>query len=174
MTSSPEPERRAPGPLSDGPDGRDESPNEKADRNWGDILQELRVTQTGTQIIAGFLLTLAFQQRFKYLDTYQVTVYLILVFLAALSTAFGIAPVSMHRGLFHRHRKPMLVSIGDHYLRIILILLSLLSAGVVLFIVDVVTSNRIAGILSGSAVLAVLIVLLVLIPLLHRNADAGR
>ena len=48
---------------ADPTDGRDETPSERYDRNWGEILQEFRVTQTGTQIISGFLLTLAFQQR---------------------------------------------------------------------------------------------------------------
>ena len=45
-------------------DGRDETETERLDRNWTEILQELRVIQTGTQILTGFLLTLAFQQRF--------------------------------------------------------------------------------------------------------------
>jgi Family of unknown function (DUF6328) len=148
----------------EGDDGRNETPNEKADRNWGEVLQELRVTQTGTQIIAGFLLTLAFQQRFQQLDTYQITTYLVLVFLAAFATAVGLAPVSMHRGLFHRHRKRMLVSTGDRYLRLILILVSLLTSGVVLLIVDVVSHNRIAGIISGGVLLCVLASLLVVLP----------
>ena len=45
----------------DADDGRDESPNERLDRNWNEMLQELRVTQTGTQILTGFLLAIAFQ-----------------------------------------------------------------------------------------------------------------
>ncbi|HEV7184389.1 MAG: DUF6328 family protein [Actinomycetales bacterium] len=155
---------------ADGDDGRHETRDEKADRNWGEVLQELRVTQTGTQLIAGFLLTLAFQQRFQRLDTYQITVYLILVFLAAFATAFGLAPVSMHRGLFRRHRKPMLVAIGDRYLRIILLLVSLLTSGVVLLIVDVVTGNRLFGVVSGVVVLAVLVVLLVVLPARERRS----
>jgi hypothetical protein len=149
---------------SSGRDGRNETTNEKADRNWGEVLQELRVTQTGTQIIAGFLLTLAFQQRFQTLDTYQITVYVILVFLAAFATALGLAPVSMHRGLFHRHRKPMLVATGDRYLRAILVLVALLTAGVALLIVDVATGSRLGGILGGAAVLSVLVVLLIVLP----------
>src|SRR5439155_6937869 len=40
-----------------------ESPTERLDRNWNDILQELRVVQTGVQLLTGFLLTLPFQQR---------------------------------------------------------------------------------------------------------------
>jgi len=39
----------------DGNDGdRHETETERLDRNWDDILQELRVMQTGTQLIRGF------------------------------------------------------------------------------------------------------------------------
>ena len=41
------------------PDGRNETPNERSDRNWNEMLQETRITQTGTQILSGFLLTIA-------------------------------------------------------------------------------------------------------------------
>ena len=78
-------------------DGRNETLNERMDRNWNEILQELRVTQTGTQIFTGFLLTIAFQQRFSELTTFQVRVYLILVVTAVLTTALGLAPVNFHR-----------------------------------------------------------------------------
>jgi hypothetical protein len=73
-------------------DGRNETLNERMDRNWNEILQELRVTQTGTQIFTGFLLTIAFQARFSELTTFQVRVYLILVIAAVLTTALGLAP----------------------------------------------------------------------------------
>src|SRR5688572_32891834 len=80
-------------------DGRDETLNERMDRNWNEILQELRVTQTGTQIFTGFLLTIAFQSRFSELTHSQVRVYLTLVTAAVLTTALGLAPVHFHRGL---------------------------------------------------------------------------
>ncbi|MBA3367876.1 MAG: hypothetical protein H0T99_04285 [Geodermatophilaceae bacterium] len=51
-----------------------ESSAERADRNFGDLLQELRVTQTGVQLLFAFLLTLVFQQRFTELDQFAVTV----------------------------------------------------------------------------------------------------
>ena len=38
---------------------RDETPMQRLDRNWADLLQELRVVQTGVQLLTGFLLTLA-------------------------------------------------------------------------------------------------------------------
>ncbi|MBK5250221.1 MAG: sodium:proton antiporter, partial [Actinomycetales bacterium] len=65
---------------------RHETPAERSDRNWDELMQELRVTQTGTQILTGFLLTLPFQQRFTDLRPDQVRVYLVLVALAVLAT----------------------------------------------------------------------------------------
>src|SRR5690606_7271715 len=52
-------------------DGRDETSNERADRNWEELMQELRVMQTGTQVLSGFLLAVAFQPRFADLDDLQ-------------------------------------------------------------------------------------------------------
>ena len=49
-------------------DARSETPTERLDRNWSNLLQELRVVQTGVQLLTGFLLTLPFQQRFDILD----------------------------------------------------------------------------------------------------------
>ena len=51
--------------------GRHETPDERADRNWNELLQELRVSQTGVQLLAGFLVTLPFQSRFAELDSFQ-------------------------------------------------------------------------------------------------------
>ena len=41
----------------------DENEAERLTRNLNELLQELRVTQTGIQILTGFLLTLPFSQR---------------------------------------------------------------------------------------------------------------
>lgn len=68
-------------------DDGDESPNERYDRNWAELRQELRVLQTGTQILAVFLLTLPFQQRFTELGPFDHILYLVLVLLAAVITA---------------------------------------------------------------------------------------
>src|SRR3954453_3480738 len=90
-------------------DGRTETANQRADRNWNELLQELRVTQTGTQILTGFLLTIPFQQRFAKLDSYQENLYLVLVLLAVPATILFVAPVALHRVLFRRRMKPQLV-----------------------------------------------------------------
>jgi hypothetical protein len=144
-------------------DGRHETPNERADRNWTELLQELRVTQTGTQIISGFLLTLAFQQRFTELRPYQVIIYLVLVLLAATSTALGLAPVGLHRTLFRHHEKTRMVAIGSRLLVATLWVVSVLAASVVLFIFDVVL-NLWAGVIAGLVIGVILIVTLIVMP----------
>lgn len=100
-----------------GEDGRDETPNQRADRNWSDLLQEVRVSQTSTQIIGGFLLAVAFQQRFLDLDQYQKTLYLVLVGLAGLASALALALVMLHRRHFATLRKANVVVTGDRLLK---------------------------------------------------------
>ena len=51
--------------------GRSETTTEKLDRNWASLLQELRVVQTGVQLLTGFLLTLPFQPRFDRGDQFR-------------------------------------------------------------------------------------------------------
>lgn len=149
-------------------DGRAETAAEKSARNWSDILQEFRVTQTGTQIISGFLLTLAFQSRFATLTDYQHATYVVLILLAATTTAVGLAPVSLHRSLFRRLEKSRTVLIGNRLLILDLILVSLLTAGVVFFIVDTVIDLA-AGLVAGVTVLILLVVLLIVIPSTARR-----
>jgi hypothetical protein len=144
-------------------DGRHETPNERLDRNWDELLQELRVTQTGTQIISGFLLTLLFQQRFVELDGFQVAIYLVLVALAAGATALGLAPVSLHRTLFRHHEREQMVSVGNGLLKATLTLVALLAGGVVMFIFDVAV-NLLAGIIAGAMTLLLLLLVLVVLP----------
>jgi hypothetical protein len=147
----------------DAHDGRHETESQRSDRNWGEILQELRVTQTGSQILSGFLLTVAFQERFTHLDTYQYAVYGVLVGLAALSTILGLATVSLHRAQFHHHRKTAVVRWGSRLLTITITVVGILSAGVVLLIFDVVF-GRMAGLIAGAVAVVIVVVLLMVVP----------
>jgi len=151
-----------------------ESDAQRYDRNWQDILQELRVTQTGNQILTGFLLALAFQQRFTQLPPFGVTVYLVLVGLACAATLLALAPVSLHRWLFQRHAKKEAVLIGSRILRVTLVAIALLIVGVALFLFYFVVSLA-AGIIAAAVAAAMIIVLWVLLPVdvLRRDA-AGR
>jgi hypothetical protein len=130
---------------------RNETPAERSDRNWAELLQELRVMQMGVQILTGFLLTLPFQQRFDDLDAFQLGVYLTLVALAVVSTGLFITPVSLHRALFRKHRKTELVTLSDRIARGGVLVLALVVTGTVLLVVDVVLGRAPALWASGVA-----------------------
>src|SRR5688572_10173985 len=87
----------------------DETDSERLDRNFGDLLQELRVLQAGVQILFAFLLTLPFAARFATIDSFERIVYVVALLAAAGAAAMIIAPVAYHRVLFRRGRKPELV-----------------------------------------------------------------
>ena len=143
---------------ADPDDGRHETLNERMDRNWGELLQELRVTQTGTQILTGFLLAVAFQQRFDQLSPAEHRIYLGLVVTAVLTTALALAPVNLHRALFRRHAKVTLVAVSNVILRVVLLGVALVLGGTVVLVFAVV-----AG--TGAAVVAGVVALLVLLAL---------
>ncbi|BCW69189.1 DUF6328 family protein [Arthrobacter sp. NicSoilB8] len=151
------------GPVAPRDDGRDESGAERMDRNWAELLQELRVLQTGVQILAGFLLTLPFQSRFQSLDGYQISLYLANVVVAALTTATILLPVSVHRRLFRQGLKATLVASADTITKFSLTGVGLLSVGTTSLIFDV-TIGRAAGVIAGLGLLSVLVLLLVLVP----------
>ena len=109
-----------------------------------ELLQELRVLQTGVQILAGFLLTLPFQARFATLDSFQTTLYLACVVLAALTTAMILLPVSVHRRLFRLRLKATLVSSADRITKVALAGVALLSVGTSALVFDV-TAGRTGG-----------------------------
>lgn len=157
--------------VADSTDGRDESLNERMDRNWNEILQELRVTQTGTQIFTGFLLTIAFQARFSELTTFQVRVYLILVTAAVLTTALGLAPVSLHRSMFREGAKMIIVQAAHVIMRIMLVGVAVMLIGAVLLIFDLVVDRRAAFIVAGVTLLVLII--LAALPVVLRSSRRG-
>ena len=151
---------------------RDENEAERADRKWDDMLQELRVMQTGAQLTAGFLLTLPFQERFGDLSALQRDVYLGLVVLAAVITALVMAPVAIHRRLSGQHVKDRLVEASDRIMRAVLGCLALLVAGVVTFIFDIVVDGTSALVVGGSLGV-VLVVMLVVVPMTLVERPGG-
>ena len=146
---------------------RDETPMQRLDRNWADLLQELRVVQTGVQLLTGFLLTLPFQARFEQLSAYERAVYLITVALSVAATGFLIAPVSLHRTLFRRHARELMVTVSHRLAIVGLALLGSAIVGVVLLIFDVVAGTA-TGIVAAVAALVLLASLWVGLPWIAR------
>src|SRR3954449_10974158 len=92
-----------------GSDGRNETVLERYDRNLVELLQEVRVAQTGVQILFAFLLTLPFAQRFTRLDGFERGLYLVTLCFATAASLLMIAPVAYHRLVFQRQLKRPLV-----------------------------------------------------------------
>ncbi|MEU6121287.1 DUF6328 family protein [Streptomyces sp. NPDC047123] len=92
-----------------GDDGRRETETERADRRWDELIQEVRVAQTGVQILFGFLLTVVFTPRFTDLGDTDRTIYVVTVVLGSTATGALIAPVSFHRIVAGRRIKPQAV-----------------------------------------------------------------
>lgn len=136
---------------------RNETATERLDRNWSSLLQELRVAQTGVQVLTGFLLILPFQERFTELDAGARLVYLLTVASSIGSTVLLVAPVGMHRMLFRRHRLDALVVSSHRFAIWGLLLLGTALTGVAAIIFDAVLGGTAAW-LAGAATLFALIV----------------
>jgi hypothetical protein len=139
------------------------------DRNWNELLQELRVAQTGTQILTGFLLTLPFSSGFPKLGADQKHLYLVVLLGSVVATGLNVAPVAYHRILFRRRKRRWLVAAANAAARAALVMLALDSAAVVLLVFDVVV-GRTAAIIAAFAVLLFLVLLWGCVPLVERSA----
>lgn len=128
---------------------RNETDTQRLDRNWSNLLQEMRVVQTGVQLLTGFLLTLPFQQRFDDLSDAQVVIYLVTVTFAVTATTMLIAPVGLHRLLFRQHALPTLVATGQRLAIGGIVMLGCALVGVVLLIFSF-TVNMPAGVLAAA------------------------
>jgi hypothetical protein len=128
---------------------RDETPLQRADRAYSEILQEVRVAQTGVQILFAFLLTLAFTNRFPTVTTFERNLYVVTLMLCAAATALLIAPAAFHRVIYRQRLKPHLVRVASRLALAGLgfLLLALVSA--LLLILDVTLGLVPALILAG-------------------------
>jgi hypothetical protein len=144
-------------------DERDETPEERADRNWNDLLQELRVSQTGVQLLAGFLATLPFQSRFEELDGFQRGWYVGLLALAFATVGVTLAPVAIHRRVFRHGVKEELVRAGHRLIGAAVAMIGVLLGGIVLLVVDMVY-DRTAAAIAAVVSIAILTGLLVVLP----------
>jgi thiosulfate reductase cytochrome b subunit len=142
----------------------DETESQRLTRNLNELLQELRVTQTGVQILTGFLLTLPFTNRFASLDLVQRDAYLGVLCGSVLATGLIIAPVAFHRLLFRHGQRPWLVAAANRSAQAGLASLALTTSGVVWLVFDLVTDRTLATI-AGALSLLFFGVLWLLVPL---------
>ena len=149
------------------PGRQDETEAERADRNFSELLQEVRVAQTGVQILFGFMLTIPFQARFGELDSWSRKVFAVAIVTAALAAACLIAPVAFHRTLFRRQAKEWVVRAASRLAGVGLVLLAVTMVAALDLVLGVVYSRTVA-LITASAVGLVLALLWWVIPLRRR------
>ncbi|MGW6577602.1 DUF6328 family protein [Streptomyces sp. NPDC054945] len=133
-------------------DGRDESANERADRQWQELIQEIRVAQTGVQIIFGFLLTVVFTPLFHQLPQTDRTIYIVTIVLGALATGALIGPVAFHRVVVGRRIKPEAVAWASRLTFVGLILLLATCTSALFLVLRVATHNALVPWLVAAVV----------------------
>lgn len=147
--------------------GRKETPEERADRNLGELLQELRVALPGVQILFAFLLTVPFAQGFEKLDEFQRGLYFGVLLSTAVATALLIAPSANHRLLFRMRDKENLVRVSNRLTIAGLGVLSLSLIGAILLISDILF-KRPAPVIFTAATGLIFAILWVVMPLARR------
>jgi hypothetical protein len=147
--------------------GRKETPEERADRNLGELLQELRVALPGVQILFAFLLTVPFAQGFEKLDQFQRELYFGVLLSTAVATALLIAPSANHRLLFRMRDKENLVRVSNRLAIAGLGVLSLSLIGAILLISDILFKSP-APVIFTAATGLIFAILWVVMPLARR------
>jgi hypothetical protein len=143
------------------PRERNETEAQRIDRNWIELLQELRIVQTGGQVLTGFLLVVPFQERFAELGGGARTLYLVILALTLTSSVILLAPVMIHRAVFPSHRKDRVLWVSATLARVGLAILALAMVGLVALIFLLVTGT--AGGLVAAAVMAVFVVVMLFV-----------
>src|SRR6202012_616774 len=147
---------------------RSETEIQRLDRNWISLLQELRVVETGVQLLTGFLLTLPFQARFDALSTSMRVILLATVGCSSAATVLLEAPVAMHRLLFRRHRTQLLVSAAHRFAYSGLLLMGSALTGVAVIIFGAV-AGPVTGAIAGACAFVAQLFFWVLLPLRARH-----
>ncbi len=156
-------------PLS----GRRETEHERLDRNYEELLQELRVAQTGTQILFAFLLTVSFTPLMQQSDTFTHRLLAVAILASAGATALLIAPVAFHRLVFRRGLKKPLVIVASRLAQggLALLLVAMLAA--CMLAVDAVLTRGTSVVLTAAMGLW-FIAFWYLLPITVRQRSEGR
>jgi high-affinity Fe2+/Pb2+ permease len=134
--------------------GRDETELERRDRQFQDLLQELRVMQTGVQVLFALLLGVPFTQRFSTLDSRQRLLYFVVLLAAAAAILCLLAPGAWHRALFSRGDKAHVVEVSHRFAILGLAFVAVAVCGVVTLIATVLYPGAPAAVVAGGTALA--------------------
>lgn len=150
----------------------EEDVGERLDRQWLELLQELRLAQTGTQILFAFLLGIAFTSVFQEADAFTHDVYAFTLVASALATGLFLAPVSFARIVFEQKVRDKMIPIAGRMASAGLFILVLAISSGLLLALDVVL-NRTTAIIVVALVLAWFLVFWYLLPAWVRRSSSS-
>lgn len=148
--------------------GRDETPQERADRNLTELLGELRVALPGVQVLFAFLLIVPFNDRFSDATAFQRDLYLGTLICTAFASALLIAPSMNHRLEFRHGDKEHLVTVANRLTIAGLTLVAFAMTGVVALLTDFVFGTA-TMVVTTSALALAFALLWYLLPLRRRR-----
>lgn len=140
-------------PRSDPADPRDETLQQRDDRNLLELLQELRVAGLGVQVLFGFLLALPFSTRFVQLYLWQRGLYTAILVASSVATALLLGPVVYHRLVFRRRQKEHLIKAANAMAIGGLVAVALAVCGTVLLVISYV-DKTVTGVVIGGCMAA--------------------
>jgi O-antigen/teichoic acid export membrane protein len=149
------------------PSGRDESEDERLDRNLSELLQELRVALPGVQVLFAFLLAVPFQQNFTQISSFEKKIYFATLICTAISAVLLIAPSSYHRVTFRLQQKQELVFLANRFTIAGLSFLALAMTGAIVLITDVLFGG-VTTVVTGVAAALTFATLWYALPLRRR------
>ncbi|SDY68290.1 hypothetical protein SAMN05444365_103108 [Micromonospora pattaloongensis] len=144
-----------------------ETKKQRWQRNFYDLLHELRVAQNGVQILFAFLLSLPFTTGFPRLSGFQRGCYFVALLASAAAVALLISPVAFHRAVFRSGRKPELARYAHRMAAGGMAALLIAMVAAVLLVTDFILPGRVAFVLTAVTALWFLL-LWVVLPLARR------
>jgi hypothetical protein len=137
-----------------------------------ELLQEVRVVQTGVQVLFAFLLTAPLAARFTELSRFQRYDYFVTLLAAAGAAVLLIAPTAYHRVLFRCGDKEYLVQIANRFTLAGLFFVALSMLGALLLVTDLLFDGAVVLVTVGLAAIA-FAACWGLLPLLRRKRLNG-
>jgi hypothetical protein len=149
--------------------GRSETDLERCDRNLVELLQEVRVVQTGVQVLFAFLLTAPLAPRFPELTAFQRGTYFVTLLFTGAAVVLLIAPTAYHRILFRLGDKERLVMVANRFTLAGLACVGFSMVGALLLVTDLMFDGGFVVVTTAVASLAC-VTLWCVAPLRRRRA----
>ena len=153
---------------------RNETLLERYDRNLVELLQEVRVVQTGVQVLFAFLLTVPLAARFPQLSEFQRLTYFATLLASGAAAILLIAPTAYHRVLFRLGDKEHLLIVANRLTLAGLACVAVSIVGALLFVTDLLFDSVATVAATATAAALMCLSWWCVAPLLRRRRIRSR